>query len=480
MDTVYEAVIGLEVHAELRTATKIFCSCPTTFGAPPNTQCCPICMGMPGTMPTLNRKAVELAIRAGLALGCEISEVSRTDRKQYFYPDLPKAYQISQDNAPLCRSGSLTVRVDGQKRRVGITRIHIEEDAGKLIHRGEETLVDCNRCGVPLIEIVSAPDLRSAAEASAYLRALRAILLTCGVSDCRMQEGSLRCDVNLSLRPRGSEEMGVRTEIKNLNSFAFVEKAIAFEIARQSEALCRGEIIEPETRRYDVPSGETRLMRRKERSIDYRFLPEPDLLPIRVERETVARIAASLPELPAARAARLCADYEIADADAAVLVTEPLLADFYERAAEHTKYPILLVHLILTDLLRSCAWDPFVSPVSADRMAELAELLGNGMINSSTAKKLLARLIESDFDPKETVEREGLAQITDPAILAQTVQAVLAANSKAVRDYLNGKTAAMRALQGQAMARTAGRADPRLLESLLLDALAQLNPREET
>lgn len=476
MDSVYEAVIGLEVHAELRTATKIFCACPTEFGAPPNTRCCPICMGMPGTMPSLNRRAVELAIRAGLALGCEISEVSRTDRKQYFYPDLPKAYQISQDGSPLCKNGSLTVAIDGHEHRVRITRIHIEEDAGKLIHRGEETLIDCNRCGVPLIEIVSAPDMRSAAEASAYLRALRAILLTCGISDCRMQEGSLRCDVNLSLRRRGSEEMGVRTEIKNLNSFAFVEKAIAYEIARQSAALSRGEQIVAETRRYDVPSGETRLMRRKERSIDYRFLPEPDLLPIRVDLETVARIKASLPELPTARALRLTADYGIPDADAAVLVGEPLLADFYEQAAGRTKYPIVLVHLILTDLLRTCTWDPFVSPVSADRMAELAELLGDGVINSSTAKKLLARLIESDLDPKQTVETEGLAQITDRAILAPTVQAVLAANPKAVRDYLGGKSAALRALQGQAMAKTAGRADPRLLESLLLDALREIHP----
>lgn len=474
MDTVYEAVIGLEVHAELRTATKIFCACPTEFGAPPNTQCCPICMGMPGTMPSLNRYAVELAVRAGLALGCEIAEVSRTDRKQYFYPDLPKAYQISQDASPLCKGGSLTVKVDGNERRVGITRIHVEEDAGKLIHRGEETLVDCNRCGVPLIEIVSAPDMRSAAEASAYLRALRAILLTCGVSDCRMQEGSLRCDVNLSLRPRGSEEMGVRTEIKNLNSFAFVEKAIAYEITRQTAALARGEEIVPETRRYDVPSGETRLMRRKERSIDYRFLPEPDLLPIRVDRETVARILRTLPELPAARASRLTDDYGINDADAAVLVGEPLLADFYEQAAEDTKYTVVLVHLILTDLLRACTWDPFFSPVSAARMAELAELLGDGVINSSTAKKLLARLIEADLDPRRTVELEGLAQITDPAIIGVTVQSVLAANPKAVQDYRGGKVAALRALQGQAMARTSGRADPRLLESLLLDALGQI------
>lgn len=471
MDTVYEAVIGLEVHAELRTATKIFCACPTDFGAEPNTQCCPICLGMPGTMPTLNRRAVELAVRAGLALGCEISRVSKTDRKQYFYPDLPKAYQISQDASPLCKNGSLTVTVNGCERRVGIARIHIEEDAGKLIHRGEDTLVDCNRCGVPLIEIVSRPDIRSAAEASAYLRALRGILLTCGVSDCRMQEGSLRCDVNLSLRRRGEEQLGVRTEIKNLNSFAFVEKAIAYEIKRQSAALDRGEVLRPETRRYDVPSGETRTMRVKERAVDYRYLPEPDLLPISVDAETVARIRAELPELPRARAERLATEYGIADADAAILVGEPLLADFYERAAGQTSYPTVLVHLILTDLLRTCSFDPFTSPVSDNRMAELAELLGRGVINSATAKKLLSRLCAADLDLRETVEREDLAQITDRARLTETVCEVLAANPRAVEDYKRGKTAALRALQGQAMARTAGRAEPRLLELLLVEAL---------
>lgn len=475
MNSEFEAVIGLEVHAELRTATKIFCACPTAFGAEPNTQCCPICMGMPGTMPRLNRHAVELAVRAGLALGCEIAEVSYTDRKHYFYPDLPKAYQISQDAVPLCKNGSLAIPARQERRTIGITRIHIEEDAGKLIHRGGETLIDCNRCGVPLIEIVSAPDIRSAAEASAYLRALRGILLACGVSDCRMQEGSLRCDVNLSLRRRGSSQMGVRTEIKNLNSFAFVEKAIAYEIERQSEVLRHGGALQAETRRYDVPSGKTQLMRVKERAIDYRFLPEPDLPPIHLSRAWIESVRASLPELPSARAVRLVSQYAISPSDAAVLVTEPALADYYEQAAASTEYSVLLVHLLLTDLLRSCMWDPFRAPVLPERLAELAQLLGQGTVNSATAKKLLARLTQGDFSPRKAVADEHLEQITDPARLSEIVREVLRTNPRAVHDYQNGKTAALRALQGQAMAKTAGRAEPRLLEQLLLVALTEEN-----
>ncbi len=473
MNSEFEAVIGLEVHAELRTATKIFCACPTTFGAAPNTQCCPICMGMPGAMPRINRRAVELAVRAGLALGCEIAEISYTDRKHYFYPDLPKAYQISQDAVPLCKNGSLEIGSGETSRKIGITRIHIEEDAGKLIHRGGETLIDCNRCGVPLIEIVSAPDLRSAAEASAYLRALRGVLLACEVSDCRMQEGSLRCDVNLSLRRRGTCEMGARTEIKNLNSFAFVEKAIAYEFERQSEVLRRGETLQAETRRYDVPSGKTQLMRIKERTIDYRFLPEPDLPPIHLDRDFIESIRKALPELPSARALRMVSQYAITPADAEVLVTEPALADYYEQAAGTTRHAVVLVHLLLTDLLRVCTWDPFLAPVLPTRLAELAELLGEGIINSATAKKLLARLTRADFDPRATVAAEHLEQITDRTELAHLVHEILQANPRAVSDYRNGKNAALRALQGQAMAKTAGRAEPRLLERLLLDALKE-------
>ena len=467
----YEAVIGLEVHAELRTESKIFCSCPTAFGAPPNTQCCPICTGLPGAMPSLNRRVVELAVRAGVALGCEISEYSRLDRKQYFYPDLPKAYQISQHDRPLCRNGMLTISTSNGTRRIGISRIHIEEDAGKLIHSGEHTLVDCNRCGVPLIEIVSAPEIRTAEEASAYLRALRGILLTCGISDCKMQEGALRCDINLSLRKIGSNEMGVRSEIKNLNSFAFVEKAIQYEIARQAEALSRGETLRMETRRYDPTSGKTVLMRIKERSVDYRFLPEYDLPMLRVTEETVAEIRKLLPELPDARANRLQREFSLTAGDAAVLVDDPALADYFEQAAGRTVYPKLLANLILTDLLHFCEKAPLATSVPASRMAELSDLLGEGRINSSTAKKLLSRLIREDFNPAQTVASENLEQIRDPDQIRALVLEVLENNPKAVADYRRGRSAALRALQGNAMSRTAGRVDPVLLERRLLEML---------
>lgn len=470
----FEAVIGLEVHAALLTDTKIFCSCSTTFGAPPNTQCCPICMGLPGTMPSLNRRAVELAVRAGLALGCSVRSQFRMDRKQYFYPDLPKAYQISQEELPLCFDGSLTVPTQNGGRRIGILRVHPEEDAGKLIHEGNETLVDCNRCGVPLIEIVSAPDLRTPEEASAYLRKLRSILLTTGVSDCRMQEGSLRCDVNISLRPYGSDSMGVRTEIKNLNSFAFVEKALAYEIERQGCLLAKGEMPTSETRRFDVAIGKTLPMRSKETAADYRFLPEPDLPPVRIGEEEIERIRRALPELPDARAARLVKDYGLTAYDADVLVTDPFLADFFEDGGKQTAYPKLLVNLLLSELLRHCTSEPFASPVSAMRLAELAQLLGEGVINSSTAKKLLLRLLEGDLDPRETVTREELGQIRDRDVLSALARRVLAECPRAVSDYQNGRTAALRALQGKAMAACGGRADPLLLESILLEFL---NPK---
>ncbi len=472
----YEAIIGLEVHVELKTESKLFCACPTVFGAPPNTQCCPICMGYPGTLPTWNAHAISLAAKAGLALGAEVAEWSFADRKQYFYPDLPKAYQISQGEYPLCTGGHLRFFADGEECCVRILRIHMEEDAGKLSHEGHRTLLDGNRCGIPLIEIVSAPDLRSGTQAAAYLRALRAVLVACGISDCKMQEGSLRCDVNLSVRKKGSDGFGVRTEIKNLNSFSFVEKAIAYETRRQIELLESGGEVRMETRRFDVPTGKTVLMRVKERAEDYRFLAEPNLPPLHLTRERLTELYAELPELPEARRARLIRELGLPAAEAGVLVSDGALADYFERAASMTAYPILLLHLLLTDLLRRCESDPFVSPVSEERLSELATLLGEGTINSSTAKKLLLRLCKEDVSPRETVEREGLAQIRDESRLLAWIEEIVSQNPRAVSDYRSRKTAALHALQGKLMAKSDGRADPMLAETLLrrvLDADAE-------
>lgn len=470
-DSSYEAVIGLEVHAELKTQSKIFCSCSTAFGAEPNTQCCPICMGLPGAMPSLNRRAVELAVMSGLLLHCEISPVSRMERKQYFYPDLPKAYQISQGDLPLCRNGYLDVEVNETVRRVGIVRIHIEEDAGKLMHTNEGSLVDYNRCGIGLIEIVSAPDIRSGEEAAAYLRKLRSLLSACQISDCKMQEGSLRCDVNVSVRKKGSDAFGVRTEIKNLNSFAFVQKAIDYEFRRQCELLEKGECVEAETRRFDPSVGKTFVMRSKESVSDYRFLIEPDLLPIAVSKDDVKRIAQEIPELPQARKERLCRTFGMREKDADVLVSDPALADYFEATAAHTTAPITALNLILGELLRASVGDSFQTTVLPQRVGELADLLQTGTINNSTAKKLLMRLMSADFDLVSVIESESLGQIKDESFLRSVIDQVLLANARAVNDYRNGKKAAMRAIQGQAMAKTAGRADPVLLEKLLLSAL---------
>ena len=457
----YEAVIGIEVHARLATRSKIFCSCQVSFGAIPNTKVCPVCMGLPGVLPTLNREAIRLATVAGLATNCSISDEERFDRKNYFYPDLPKAYQITQNENPLCRDGYLDVCVDGAVCRIGIQRIHLEEDAGKLTHsEGRGTLVDYNRCGVPLIEIVSRPDIRSADEAKAYLTELRSVLLYAGVSDCKMNEGSFRCDVNLSVRRRGDAELGVRTEMKNINSFAFVAKAIEYEFERQAEAIERGETVLSETRRFDAADGKTYAMRGKETAADYRFFSEPDIAPFKLSREVVERERRSLPPLPADIRRLYTEDYGLEKADVEIIVSRPQMSAFFGRAVRCCKYPRTVANIMISRLLTDSRADEFVSPITPEQLGELAELYAEGRINSSTVKTLLDFLTDSALAPSEIAEREGLWQINDKDVLEGILIDVKNKFPKLISDYKNGKLAAKKAIIGKVMAATGGRANP--------------------
>ncbi len=464
----YEMVIGLEVHVELKTRTKIFCSCPTDFGAPPNTQVCPVCLGLPGTLPVLNGKVVEYAVKAGLATNCTIARFSKQDRKNYFYPDLPKAYQISQYDLPLCEHGWLDIETADGTKRIGITRIHIEEDAGKLMHDDEKgTMIDCNRCGVPLIEIVSEPDIRSAEEAKAYLQKLRAIILYTGVSDCKMNEGSLRCDVNLSVRKKGTETFGTRTEMKNLNSFQFIVKAIEYEYKRQVEAIEAGEKIVQETRRFDANTGKTYSMRTKENANDYRYFPDPDLPPIKLTEEKIASLQAEIPRLPDARKQEYMERYGLSAYDGEVLTTNMAMADYFEAAAAQTRYPKLVANMLLSEVMRLAGGEEDVCRIQPSRMAALADLSGDGIINSATVKKLIKELWETDFDVADKVEREGLAQVSDEMILLEWVQEAIRQNPKSVADYKKGKKAAAKAIVGKVMAVSGGRANPTVVDRLV-------------
>ncbi len=471
----YEMVIGLETHVELKTDTKIFCSCPTTFGAEPNTHVCPVCMGYPGTLPVLNGKVVEYAIKAGMATNCTIARYSKEDRKNYFYPDLPKAYQISQYDLPLCEHGWLDIESEDGAKRIGITRIHIEEDAGKLVHDDEHgTLIDCNRCGVPLIEIVSEPDMRSPEEAVAYLRKLRAIILYTGVSDCKMQEGSLRCDVNLSVRKIGETEFGTRTEMKNLNSFQFIAKAIEYEFKRQVDAVEKGETIVQETRRFDSVTGKTSAMRSKEDANDYRYFPDPDLPPIVMSEAELDRLRAQIPVLPDQRKHEYVEKYGISPYNGELLTGQMEIADYFEAGAALTKYPKTLGNLIISEIFRLLPQDSVSIPVSAANMAKIADMYGGGLINSGTAKKLVSRLWEEDADPAEIVEREGLGQINDRESLAPIVAEVIAKNPKSIEDFRKGKLQAVKALMGQAMGKTGGRGNPAVIQEILDAELEKL------
>ena len=469
----YEMVIGLEVHVELKTKTKIFCSCSTAFGAEPNTQCCPVCMGFPGTLPVLNEQVVHYAVLAGLATDCTIARYSKQDRKNYFYPDLPKAYQISQYDLPLCVNGHLTVETAQGEKRIGITRIHIEEDAGKLVHDPEKgTLIDCNRCGVPLIEIVSEPDIRTPQEAVAYLQKLKAVIAYTGISDCRMQEGSLRCDVNLSIHKPG-EPFGTRTEMKNLNSFQSVQRAIEEEYSRQVEAVRKGEEIVQETRRFDQTSGKTSSMRRKENANDYRYFPDPDLAPIVLAPDLVEKWKAELPMLPDARKAAYMRDYGLTGYAAEQLVSDKALADYFEAAAKATTAPKTAANLMITEVFRLLEGEDAVIPIAPAHLGRVAELAETGAIHSGAAKKVIAALWEHDEDPEAYVERAGLRQQSDENVLRGYAHRALEEHPDMVESYRRGKVNLKKALMGAAMGLSGGMANPVVLQRLMDEALGQ-------
>ncbi len=480
--TEYEAVIGLEVHAELKTQSKIFCACPTAFGGESNTHVCPVCLGLPGVLPVLNRKVVDYAIKTGLALNCQIAEFSKFDRKNYYYPDLPKNFQVSQYDLPICQAGHLEIEVDGQKKKIGITRVHMEEDAGKLVHQGETissseySLVDYNRTGVPLIEIVSEPDLRSGEEARAYLEKLKSILEYLEVSDCKMEEGSLRCDANISVRPKGSLILGTKAEVKNMNSFRSLQRAVEHEIVRQTEALKNGEAIVQETRTWEEGKGITLSMRSKEQAHDYRYFPEPDLLPLLIDRAWVEELRQQQPELPDARQERFIRDYGIPAYDAQVLTNSRALADYYDDCCKLYPNPKAVSNWIMGELLRLLKAEGLginELKVTAPLLAELLKLIDKGTISGKIAKTVLEEMFIAGQSPELIVKEKGLVQITDESALAEQVEQVIAANPQVVLDFKNGKDKAFGFLVGQVMKQTRGKANPDAVNRLLKERLSK-------
>lgn len=473
----YETVIGLEIHAELNTETKIYCSCKNVFGAEVNTVCCPICTGMPGTLPTLNEKVVEKAVRMGCALHCKINRVSKQDRKNYFYPDLPKAYQISQYDVPLCENGYVEILSEGKIKRIGITRIHIEEDAGKLLH-GDSfsgSLVDFNRCGVPLIEIVTEPDLRSAEEAKIFLETIRQILIALDVSDGKMQEGSIRCDVNVSVRPEGSTEFGTRCEMKNVNSFNGAAHAIEYEAKRQIEILENGGVVEQQTRRWDDAKGMSFLMRTKEDAQDYRYFPEPDLRTIVLDEGYVENIIATLPELPNKRQFRYMQDYALPEFDAGLLSQNKEKAEFFEKCIElGGVQPKVIANWLtgdVTRILNEKGIDLCESKLTPEKLVALLKLIDKNTISNTAGKTVLEEIFETGEEPQQIVEKKGLAQVSDAAELEKLIDEVLANNEKSVADYRGGKTNALGYLVGQCMRASKGKANPQVIRELLKNKL---------
>ncbi len=478
-----DTVIGLEVHAQLSTRSKMFCGCPTTFGAAPNSRTCPICLGMPGVLPVINRRAVELGVRTALAFGLRVNAACRFARKHYYYPDMPKNFQISQYEEPLAEDGWLEIDTPAGVRRIGIQRLHLEEDVGRLVHEGDfaaaqASLVDYNRSGMPLMETVSRPDLRSPEEAAIYLRAFRAVLLHLGVCDGNMEEGSLRCDANVSLRPRGAAELGTKVEIKNLNSFRNVQHALEYEVQRQAEALAAGRRVAQETRLFDADRGTTRSMRSKEYAHDYRYFPEPDLVPLRLDPAWIEQIRAALPELPRARRQRFARQYGLPRYDAEILTQSRALAEYYEVAVGAHDNPKALSNWIMTELLRELGGDDEAAvakaPVSPANLAGLVRLIDEGTISGKIAKDVFTRMLASGEDPVTIVRREGLTQVADAGAIEALVDQAIAANPKAVADFKAGKTAAAKSFVGQVMKASGGKANPAMVDRLVQEKLSRI------
>jgi aspartyl-tRNA(Asn)/glutamyl-tRNA(Gln) amidotransferase subunit B len=472
----YETVIGLEVHVELHTKSKIFCGCSTSFGAAPNTHTCPICLGHPGVLPVLNRQAVEYAMKAAMALNCEIPDWCKFDRKNYFYPDSPKAYQISQYDQPIGRNGWIDIEVNGQTKRIGITRLHLEEDAGKLTHveGGHASLVDFNRVGTPLIEIVSEPDIRSPEEAKAYLEKLKAIMQYCDVSDVRMEQGSLRCDANISLRPYGQKEFGTKAELKNMNSFRGVQRGLEYEQLRQADVLESGGQVVQETRRWDENQGKTFSMRSKEEAHDYRYFPDPDLVRVHIDEEWKARVRASIPELPDARKARYVGEYGLSSYDAGVLTASIRLADLFEDSLKYTSDAKASANWIMGDLLAYLNANNLEFEdvkLTGRGLGEMIQLIEKGTISSKIAKTVFKTMLETGKLPQQIVEEQGLVQISDESAILAVVDQVIAANPQSVEDFRGGKEKALGFLVGQIMRETKGKANPGLVNKLLMDRL---------
>ncbi len=478
--TKYEAVIGLEVHVQLLTLSKIFCSCSTRFGDPPNSNTCPVCLGLPGALPVLNREAVTMAVKAALALNCTINSRSRFARKNYFYPDLPKGYQISQYEEPLAEHGWINIESEGAPKRIGITRLHLEEDAGKSLHEGfpdsaSRSYIDLNRSGVPLAEIVSEPDLRAPEEAHDYLTRLKTLMLYLGVSDCNMEEGSLRCDANVSLRPRGTTALGTKTEVKNLNSFRFLQKALAYEIDRQADILESGGEIHQETRLWDSKEQKTIGMRSKEFAHDYRYFPEPDLMPLAISEAWKSEVLNSLPELPDAKEKRFLDQYGLPKQDAALLAQSRIVADYFEEVAKLTGESKLSANWVLNDLtyfLQEHKESFESSPVSPARLAELLRMVMDGKVSGKMAKDILSQMVATQKTAGEIVAAQGLEQIGDPEKIASIIRGIMEANPRQVEQYRSGKTATLGWFVGQVMKSTKGQANPQVVQEILKKELA--------